>query len=840
MKQQIFRIASFIFTFVVALIVISAIMNNGNTDLMVEMKPASLPLVYANVDGYYVNQMQGYIKTPKAKYFRESLTPLPENRKLYLKIDKYGTEVKDIMYEVRSIDADRLIESTQIYDYIDDGNQIIADFSIKDLIERNQEYILVTILKLSDGREVRYYTRIVWFTESSAQSMIKLTNDFHTKSFSKDSAKDLTTYLESNSEGDNSTYGKVNIHSSFSQVAWGDLDIVDKSEPQINICEMDSSTASIVVNSIVTAKEATGNQKHYIREYFRMRAGEERTYLLDYERTMDQFFYPTADSFSNDVISLGITSENVSNDESLDGNVVLFVQENSLYAYNSQTANLSRLFSFYDDDNFDERTVCNRTGIKVINVDETGNTRFLIYGYNPRGRHEGDLGISLYYYDIGLNTIQEEAYIPYDKSFSILKSYIERMSYINRRNDLFLYIDEAIYKINIESKATSLVVGGLCDESFVVSKSNQLISWKDDDEANKIKLIDLNSGNESQIECAYNQIITPLGFVGEDLVYGLSDKKQPELKQPGNIDMLISKIVIQDKNGTILKEYGQDDTYVTDVAIYDKNIRLKRIKIEGENYYPIEDDQITCNIEEEEKVNKLRYAMTQDYEKVTQINLAHNNTKKAVNLQTPGEMLFEGSNEISIPEIDIDESRYYVYLKGNIEGVFVSPEDAINLASELAGTAVRDNEEYIWQRGKRNSRYQIRNIEEKQIDVNVSNVKEATLKMCVDAILSHEGVATDDNTEISEDKLKNLFEEKISAGILELKGCDLNTILYYVDKGIPVIADAGLDGYVLITGFDEMNITILDPKNGTIHKVGMNDSADWFENNGNKYITYMK
>ena len=36
------------------------------------------------------------------------------------------------------------------------------------------------------------------------------------------------------------------------------------------------------------------------------------------------------------------------------------------------------------------------------------------------------------------------------------------------------------------------------------------------------------------------------------------------------------------------------------------------------------------------------------------------------------------------------------------------------------------------------------------------------------------------------------------------------------------------------------NTIIFDPIEGKIAKKGMNDSREWFDNNGNKFITYVK
>jgi len=76
--------------------------------------------------------------------------------------------------------------------------------------------------------------------------------------------------------------------------------------------------------------------------------------------------------------------------------------------------------------------------------------------------------------------------------------------------------------------------------------------------------------------------------------------------------------------------------------------------------------------------------------------------------------------------------------------------------------------------------------------------------------------------------------------ILILSGCSLESMLYYVNRDIPVMAMLEDGNAVLIIGFNELNIVIFDPQTGTIYKKGMNDSKQWFEENGNNFITYIK
>ena len=81
----------------------------------------------------------------------------------------------------------------------------------------------------------------------------------------------------------------------------------------------------------------------------------------------------------------------------------------------------------------------------------------------------------------------------------------------------------------------------------------------------------------------------------------------------------------------------------------------------------------------------------------------------------------------------------------------------------------------------------------------------------------------------------NLGEKQI----LDLSGCTLGSVLYYVGKEAPVLALLHDGNAVLIVGYNELNTVIYNPVSKTVSKMGMNDSKEYFEANGNWFITYI-
>lgn len=139
--------------------------------------------------------------------------------------------MQKFVFEVRSVDGERLIESTEVTDYETTAAGIFGTLTAKDLLETGKEYEMVLLLTLDTGNTVYYYTRLAWGTDYHAYDKLSFARDFNNKTFDKEQAQDLAKYMETNSTGDNSTLHKVDIHCSLNQVTWGNLEVKKVTSP---------------------------------------------------------------------------------------------------------------------------------------------------------------------------------------------------------------------------------------------------------------------------------------------------------------------------------------------------------------------------------------------------------------------------------------------------------------------------------------------------------------------------------------------------------------------------------------------------------------------------------
>lgn len=884
MKKIAIKLITFLAVFIVSLYLANVLLNRGNTDMTATMSSATLPVIYMNVNDEYINPLHGYTTVMEGNYLRGPITPLMANREISFRADLYGAVIAGVGFEVRTMDMQRLIEDTVVNDFHIEEDSIFGTVSLKDLIDEDTEYMLIIKLTTSSGNVIRYYARIINRAELALNEKMTFVRDFSDRTFDKEAAAEIKQYMESNSEGDNSSFGYVNIHSSFNQLTWGDLQPQVVTAKNMELLEIDGSSASILLTYQV---EILG-ENHNVSEFFRIKRGNKRMYLMEYERIINQIFDEEKNVVVNGKILHGILNEKPRIVESESGGVLCFVQQNQLYSYNPTSGVLARVFAFCDADNDDARTRYNHHGVKPLSIDESGNINFIVYGYMNRGIHEGEVGVAMYYYDYALNTIEEQFYLPYTKSYEMLKQDIDNLAYINQKNWFYIYVDGTVYCVKGDEKSAEVIQNNISDTRFVSSEDQSMIAWQTGEsiqEYTEIKLFALDWVSPSSIMSEKDNIIIPFGFMNRDLIYGVARKDDLTKGDTGRTVIPMYAVRIQDKNGNILKEYSQEGKYVTGAVITENQIimdRLVKDETTGE-YQETNQDQIMDNAVASAKKNVYSSVVTEETETTYQTILRREPSSDKPKLVNPKEVLFEDNRNIELDTTD-SLARFYVYAKNDIVGIFTDAAEAVNEAYDIDGVVVDKNCSYIWEAENRKGSTQIAKIdipEAQKLELdqagdvsddtsedvmedymvqydangNLLGGDEAfagedvyaqgarTQKLygyCLDAMLQGDDVYKDTMELIKEDSITGVLKTCLeNRTVLDLTGCDMSAVLYYVSRGYPVMVLCPDKEAVVIVGYDSKNTILYNPMEGTIAKMGMSDSRAWFEANGNKYISYV-
>ena len=804
-----------------------------------EMVGSNFPVVTMARGDVSYNELHGYVNPQDLRYMNETLTILGDSRETGYHIDTYGKNIDSIRIEVRNISGSRLIEEREIKDFSLTGWSIDGELIIKDLIDKDTEYSLMIALTF-DEKEVYYYTRILWSDETYIDEKLGFVQEFHDKLFDKSSVGDIKKYLETNSSlNKNNTFALVDIHSSFEQVSYGELAPSQLEEPTIYLKDISSTMATVLMEYILFTGPSDNRVYYRATEYYRVRLGKERFYLIDYERKMEQI--PEKSKLcQNDKVVLGITDTNVDYEESEDGQTVAFITSGKLYSYQSASNKLTEVFAFFGNDDFDKRAMYDAHSIKILNIDEAGTIEFAVYGYMNSGRHEGEVGIEVYRFDGGLNTIEELVYIPYDKSYGMLEAELSRLFYLNNSQHLYLTLENKVYCIDLENRTYTVNSDVENDDTLVTSRDHRvLISTRLYDGrsyARSLILTNLETEIEVEIKAEDGDAIKPLGFVGEDVLYGIAHISDMRMDMYGRIYFPMYRIVICDEEGNLIKKYEHDGYYVTELSLEDNQLTLERVTMTANGtLVEANPDYIVTESVGAPKRTTDATTVVDIYETYVQLLLPKTVDSASLKITDPKEIVYEGGRELILELEDAD--RYFVYDAYGLEGIFNLASNAVESASEKAGWVYDSAGNLLWKKVNRKTKNQIMAIAEESVSDDRNS-----LAVCLDAMLKYEGIIRNSNylLEMDNSVMEILNDSLEGYKVLDLKDCALDDVLYYINMDIPVLVLTGMDSAVLLVGYNDSAVVVLQPLTGKLEKVSMDEAVTWFEKTGNEFIVYVK
>ncbi len=838
MRKGTFKAAVLLVIFIFALLVFGKLMNHTNEDLTTEMEEATFPVISLYQDDVEINELHGYANEMDAAYMRDTITPIASDRKLPISIRTYQTAVDTISYEIRSLDAERLIATADVNTYEEKRGRIWAECEIQNLLESGEEYLL--IIKLESGSDtIYYYTRIMEPVDCHVEECVDFVLEFNDKTFNKETTGSLATYMEKTT-GDNTTLQYVTLNSSLKQVGWADFGGERLTYPVPSIKEITNTYNAIVLDYVVTHVNEKGESEYYnVEEYYRVRYTSNRIYLLNFERTMEQIFRGENQVVYDSYIDLGIRSCAVDYKVNEAGTSIVFVQEGELWDYNTVENTLAKVFSFRGYEGIDERENYGEHEIKIVNIDEVGSIDYIVYGYMNRGIHEGEVGIAVYHYDGLSNTNEEFVFIPSDKSYEIMKSELGQLMYVNEGGELFLMLDGTVYGIDLNTLTTRELITDLQEDAVAVSDSNRYIAWSDTTDAeSSIHIMNLSTQKITEVTAQSNEYVKPLGFMDEDFVYGIAKQTDIFEDAAGNVTFPMYQIKIigvASEEPEELKAYQKNGYYVSGVEIDDYTMYLNRIKYNGTAYVSADQDMIMNREGDSADVvslNAVNAGVKQTQMRIEAAGIATEHTPK---LLTPKETILLEERVVSLRE-ESSTKHYYVYVKGDVVLATDHVTDAVKTANECMGIVLGDDQQYVWKRSRKTTQAAFTDIA-----VGTEDASAGSIAQCINAMLQREGVnisvgALIEGGETPKSILNNTLKDM---NVLDLTGCDTEEVLYYVSCGSPVFAMSGSNDAVLVVGYDSTSVVIYDPAMGTTYRKPLEDADEIFGNAGNVFFTYL-
>lgn len=832
-------IATFIATGVITFLSLNFTMEMPTTTTM---DSATLPVVMMQTEnGTLFNELHGYTSDVDASLLNGSVTPIPDDKKQKIVINNYGEQISKLSYKIRKLDDMSLLEDTTVSTLEAGETSIGAVLNIKNLIDKDTEYLLEICITTEEYSEISYYTKIISSNNIGLQTKIDFVLIFNSCTFNKNRLDEISSLLETKSTGDNTNFGKVNINSTKAQIGWGDIN--PKVEKTIipTIKEINSEVASIYLEYSMAAQGITGSYDSYnVDEYFRIRQTASSMYLLNYEREANQVFDSENDLSKNQGISLGITStENYNMKCSSKGNFSCFVTQGVLWCLNDKDNTFTRIFSFEAEESDNVRELFDMHNIKIMDVNDEGNVNFIVYGYMNRGKHEGETGVSLCTYNYEENQVHERMYFPVSVPYDELQENVGEVAYISDKNVFYFLIDGTLYSIDLTSKEIMVEISGLTDETYAVSEDGTSIAYSLNGkvyDTDVVRIFNMATGSDHQIKANEGDKLKVLGYIKNDCIIGMAHASDILVEVNGCVTFPMYKLNIMDNKFNVIKEYQIDGVYVSSASVEGMRINLTRVVKNNEgNYESTSIDQL-MNREENITTNGLilQTATTELRKKEVYIKPMNTLTNLGnVSSRTSRSVIFVSGETIKLDAKFEESGRYYVYGYGRFQGSFTSLAKAVSVAYETYGTVVDSEAQYIWKRYKDASG----NVSQAMSGATDAN---SSLAQAIRILMQGAGSDVDASAEMASGMtaIDIINKAKGSGHALNLKGVTVENILYYISIKKPVIGRTGGNSYVLITGYDSKTVTYFDITSGKSVTVTLADANKLFTQWGNVFITY--
>lgn len=781
--------------FLLAIVVFEYFTNKGNENMTADMGAATYPQVAFSYHGYGLNVLPGYATKRDMTAIRETITPIQDG-KLDVRIEPYEAKIRQISYTVYSLDGKEKIEQGSI-EAPENRIQIKMEGEWK-----NRDGWLEMVLHLKGKKKVFYYTRLTADTGKSVSESLDYVKDFHENALKKEESKAIERVIEPSEDADNTTFHHVTIASNLNQVTWGNLEPQVEQGERWNIKEITPSYVTVQLEYRVRCKgEENETDLYRVSEFFKVRhvPGMSETYLLDYDRKMDQVFDASRHVLTEKGIQLGITSDDISYGVNEDGTIVSFVQAGELWNYNKNTDELALVFSFSSAENKDIRNLTPHYRIKILDVDKNGDTVFSVSGYMNRGEHEGETGLAVYVYDISKNSVEEQAFLSTDTSGEMAEYALSNVSYYNRDKRLFYVMSAGnLYQFNLKTGGERTLEEGIRKGEWTMSQESGMLAYRSPKKGeHRIVVRNLDEDRFWTLEDPKEEVRYPLGFIQKDFVYGVVKEAEKGQLPSGEEILPMYKLEIQNEKEKVKKTYQQDGIYVKKAVFEDNMITLERMKKDGDEYVPESSDYITNTTKKRE--SNIQLSAYQTDLKGSQWRLTYEDgiSDQEPKFLNPKQVLDERPAVMEMKSLGDDSGKYCVYGKGQLRGLYSQAGEAILAAEKEKGMVVDPSQQILWMPANNGKGYRVSGREEEEKAV-LEKLKEG-------------------ETPIQAIKSLKKAEE------INLSGCRLEQLLPILDRNYLILAVLSGKETVLITGYSDGKILYTDGKTGEETEMALAD-----------------
>lgn len=833
-----------VLVFIAALVFFNYRISAEKGNPVTELQNSTYPVMEIGNSVSDYNVMSAYRGDIDLSLVRDQITVVDHSKTLELKLHNYDYDITAIQYVLFENNPDEPLEEGTVNKLTDNPEENVrtGTLTFETDLTQGKNYYLQLAVRLDNSTRVYFYTKVQNGAGYNLDEYFTYALNFHNNLFDKTKMEENAAYLEPTAGVTDTSLENVNINSSTDAVFFGSMEVKQVSEPRIKVRELNDTYAVLELDTVLSSEISDGVVQYYdVSETYRMRYTAERMYLLDYQRTMDAYYNEAVIDASNSYLGLGIQNEeNVEYLSADKGHKLAFSVQGQLWYYNYDDSDVTKVYSFASENLADIRNDQDEHGIKILDFDDDGNILYLVYGYISRGRHEGDNGIQIMRYDAATSCNEELAFLASSIPYSSMREDIEKLAYLNSSNVFYCVLDGDLHQVNLDDRSDEILVSGMINESLTASADKSIIAIESDSSVwnnTEIQMIDLESGKTQTFSCGDNERIRSVGFLSNDFIYGVADVADVSREDSGAVTFPMKEIRIMDIDGNEVRNYSQNNRYILETRISGSVLEMNlgkrangKVRSTGDKDY-------------------IRYKEENKEDGVSLVSKYSGTFGEQLYFKFPEYIYIQVEPDLILAKILSSEDdasltlsrsgnaveQYFVYADGKTLASYTNLPEAVQAAAEARGNVIDSEEQVLWE-----CVFDDYAIVAGMDDVTKVSGDGKSLAGCLSMIARVNGQSVSANSiDTQSASVMELLSEYSGQNALNLIGCSLDDVLYYISKGSPVLAQYTGGRYVIVMSYNSTKIRYLDPVTG-ISTVGDRDQiTENFRKAGNVFYSYL-
>lgn len=652
----------------------------------------SLPIVFQIRNGKKLNEMRGYRNEQYSVVSNDTIMLLEKDRKLTLLIKKNGANVNQIEYEVRDKTSNKLLEKTKVdkADLHERKEEIETTLNIQNLIRQKTIYQLTVKMEI-EGKEVYYFTNIMYRPKSKIDDAILQVEEFTLYTFDKEKAATLVKYFETSINRDQKEMYNVTLQQTFEQLTFANTNMKLVSNLYYNIYQAQEYSYNISVNYITKSGNTSKSEYFINRDDYVLRWGESRWYYMKFNRNTEELinFDDRPYNVEKGRFYTGVTNpNNLSKLESENKRFFAFSKEKEIYLYDNNNISMTNIFSYRTLDNESFEKISRDYDVKIMNIDDEGSVTYIVYGYNMMGSNEGYIGIGIYKYNVEENTSEEKLFIPIYTTYQSMKYDIDKLCVL-KNNRLIFKSYNKVYSIDIDSAEVLILAENFEETKFAASDNNKFFAFNNDKEgkSKQINIYNIEDGKVKTINAEEGKNIEVVTFMNDDLFFGVFSDEDVWREYGKIIGRPSREIRVVNAISDKQERFSEEGSYFYNFVNLRKVLRYNKYKKEGTHYTYLTNDVIVSNYSpEDNSVYNYKEEFTKEKLRIGYFEIKLKDPDIPFKYKKNNGIARKQIEDTAIrPTMEQEETLYYVYDNGRLKAKLKNLSDGIDEIRDTYG-----------------------------------------------------------------------------------------------------------------------------------------------------------